>query len=177
MPKLTAEEAVPARLARVMIEQKPQPPPPPPPAPKVEPKKIEPDKKVDIKPIDKTEQARKKAEKRLAQVKDELADLRQLTEDQPIGPTKNLTGAVGADTHAERSLITSKVGVGSAGITSANSSRGFGTGAGSLTGVSTTAVSSSIVASGRQCARPDAHRLERQGRPQPRGDRAGVRSQ
>jgi periplasmic protein TonB len=154
VPKLTAEEAVPQRLARVMIEQKPQPPPPPPPAPKVEPKKIEPEKKVDIKPIDKTEQARKKAEKRLAQVKDELADLRQLTEDQPIGPTKNLIGAVGADTHAERSLITSKVGVGSAGITSANSSRGFGTGAGSLTGVTTTAVSSAIAASGANARGP-----------------------
>jgi periplasmic protein TonB len=60
--------------------------------------------------------------------------------------TKNLSGAVGADAHAERSLITSKVGVGSGGITSANSSRGFGTGAGSLTGHDTTAVNSGIVA-------------------------------
>ena len=62
--------------------------------------------------------------------------------------TKNLTGAVGADSHAERSLITSKVGAGSSGITSANSSRGFGTGAGSLTGHDTTAVTSSIAQSG-----------------------------
>src|SRR5438270_13987720 len=48
--------------------------------------------------------------------------------------TKNLSGSVSADSHAERSLITSKVGVGSGGITSANMSRGFGTGAGSRTG-------------------------------------------
>jgi TonB family protein len=62
--------------------------------------------------------------------------------------TKNLSGSVGADAHAERSLITSKVGAGSGGITSANSSRGFGTGAGSLTGHDTTAINSGIVRSG-----------------------------
>jgi TonB family protein len=65
-----------------------------------------------------------------------------------VGQTKNLTGAVGADSHAERSLITSKVGVGSGGITSANTSRGFGTGAGSLTGHETTTVTSAIAHSG-----------------------------
>jgi periplasmic protein TonB len=61
--------------------------------------------------------------------------------------TKNLSGEVGADAHAERSLITSKAGAGSGGITSANASRGFGTGAGSLTGHDATAVSSGIAAS------------------------------
>ncbi len=58
--------------------------------------------------------------------------------------TKNLSGAVGADSHAERSMITSNVGAGSGGITSANASRGFGTGAGSLTGHTATAVTSSV---------------------------------
>jgi len=53
---------------------------------------------------------------------------------------------VGQDSHAERSLIASKVGSGSAGITTANASRGFGTGAGSLTGHDTMAVSSRIAA-------------------------------
>src|SRR6185295_4510818 len=79
----------------------------------------------------------------LNQVKDELADLRDVMDLKPL-ETKNLSGAVGADTHAERSLITSKVGAGSGGITSANSSRGFGSGAGSLTGHETTSVTSSI---------------------------------
>jgi len=60
---------------------------------------------------------------------------------------------VGADSHAERSLITSKVGAGSGGITSANASRGFGTGAGSLTGHEATAVTSGIAKSGLN-ARP-----------------------
>jgi protein TonB len=149
-PRMAAEEAVPQRLARVMIEQVKPPPPPPPPPVVQEPPKVEPVKKIPIppQPVDKTEQARQKAEKQLNQFKDELADLREQMPDQTIGETKNLIGAVGADSHAERSLITSKVGVGSGGITSANSSRGFGTGAGSLTGHETTAVSSAIARSG-----------------------------
>ena len=145
----TAEEAVPPRLARVMIEQQPKPPPPPP-TPKVEekPKPVEKPVPVVRPPVDRVEEARKKAQKSgLLQFQDELADLReQVKLDE--GQTKNLTGAVGADSHAERSLITSKVGVGSGGITSANSSRGFGTGAGSLTGHDTTMVSSNIAHSG-----------------------------
>ncbi|HSY08644.1 MAG TPA: AgmX/PglI C-terminal domain-containing protein [Steroidobacteraceae bacterium] len=148
-PRPASEEAVPQRLARVMIEQaKPPPPPPPPPVP--EQPKIEPEKKIPVTPppVDRTQQAREKAEKQLRQIKDELADLRDQMPDPTLGETKNLTGAVGADSHAERSLITSKVGVGSGGITSANSSRGFGTGAGSLTGHDTTAVSSTIARSG-----------------------------
>src|SRR5262249_55030330 len=87
---------------------------------------------------------REKAQKQMDQVKDELADLREQLDLTPLSQTKNLTGAVGADSHAERSLISSKAGAGSGGITSANSSRGFGSGAGSLTGDTTVAVTSSI---------------------------------
>jgi protein TonB len=149
-PRPASEEAVPQRLARVMIENQVKPPPPPPPPPVPEPPKIEPVKKIPVapQPVDRTQQAREKAEKQLNQIKDELADLRDQMPDPTLGETKNLTGAVGADSHAERSLITSKVGVGSGGITSANSSRGFGTGAGSLTGHETTAVASTIARSG-----------------------------
>jgi protein TonB len=146
-PKQTAlDTAVPERLARVMIEEKPKPPPPPPvvkeqpkPKPEVErkPTPVPP-------PVDHKQVAHEKAQKQLDRVKDELADLRQQMDLTPIQQTKNLSGAVGADSHAERSMITSKVGAGSGGITSANSSRGFGTGAGSLTGHDTTAVTSSI---------------------------------
>src|SRR5213082_1546929 len=125
-PKRAAPEEVPQRLARLMLENKPQPTPP---------------------PIDERERARRKAQKQLNQVKDELADLRDVMDLTPL-ETKNLSGSVSADAHAERSLITSKVGVGSGGITSANASRGFGTGAGSLTGHDTTAVTSGIVRSG-----------------------------
>lgn len=145
-----AETEVPERLARVMIEEKPKPPPPPPvvkeqPKPKVEVEK----KPVPVPPpVDRKQLAHEKAQKSLDRVKDELADLREQMDLTPLSQTKNLSGAVGADSHAERSMITSKVGAGSGGITSANSSRGFGTGAGSLTGHDTTAVTSSIARSG-----------------------------
>src|SRR6202049_4664062 len=147
-PKRVTMEEVPQRLARVMLENKPKPPPPPPPVPKEEKPKIEPKIAV-VKPppVDERKRARDKAQKQLNQVKDELADLRDVMDLSPL-ETKNLSGAVGADAHAERSLITSKVGAGSGGITSSNSSRGFGTGAGSLTGHDTTAVTSSIARSG-----------------------------
>ncbi len=148
-PKPTAAETeVPQRIAQVMVEEKPKPPPPPP-KPVVEEKpKVVPEKKTPIAPpVDQKQVAHEKAQKQVNQIKDELADLRQQMDLTPM-QTKNLSGAVGADSHAERSLITSKVGAGSSGITSANSSRGFGTGAGSLTGHDTTSVTSSIARSG-----------------------------
>ena len=154
--KSASDTEVPERLARVMIEEKPKPPPPPPPAPKVEEKpKIEPEKKIPVPPpVDRKQQAHEKAQKSLNQFKDELADLREQMDLKPLEQTKNLSGAVGADSHAERALITSKVGAGSGGITSANSSRGFGTGAGSLTGHDTTAVTSQIARSGLDARGP-----------------------
>jgi TonB family protein len=148
--KSASEEAIPERLAKVMIASQPKPPPPPPPAPELPKPKIEPEKKIPVPPppVDKQKLARDKAQKQLNQVKDELADLREQLDMKPLEQTRNLMGAVGADSHAERSLITSKVGAGSGGITSANSSRGFGTGAGSLTGHETGAVASNIARSG-----------------------------
>jgi periplasmic protein TonB len=144
-PAAPTTEDVPQRLARVMLEEKPKPPPPPPPPKPQEKPKIEPKvAMVTPPPVDQHQQAHEKAQKQLNQVKDELADLRDVMDLKPL-ETKNLSGAVGADAHAERSLITSKVGAGSGGITSADSSSGFGSGAGSLTGNNTTAVSSGIV--------------------------------
>jgi periplasmic protein TonB len=148
-PKPTAAETeVPQRLARVMIEEKPKPPPP---VVKEQPKpKVEVEKKpIPIAPpVDRKQLAHEKAQKSLDRVKDELADLREQMDLTPLSQTRNLSGAVGADSHAERSMITSKVGAGSGGITSANSSRGFGTGAGSLTGHDTTSVTSTIARGG-----------------------------
>jgi len=141
-PKRETAEDVPERLVRI-IQETPKPPPPPPPKveekPKIEPKVA----MVKPPPVDLHERAHQKAQKQLNQVKDELADLRQQMDLTPL-ETKNLSGAVGQDSHAERSLITSRVGAGSGGITSANASRGFGTGAGSLTGHTATAVTSSV---------------------------------
>jgi TonB family protein len=154
-PKPTAAETeVPQRLAQVMIEEKPKPPPPPPPPKPEEKPKVEPKEKTPVvPPVNPQQKAHEKAQKQLNSFKDELADLRQQMDLTPT-ETKNLSGAVGADSHAERSLITSKVGAGSSGITSANSSRGFGTGAGSLTGHDTTSVTSSIARSGLNSSGP-----------------------
>jgi TonB family protein len=148
-PPRTAPGAVtvPPTLARIMIEEQPKPPPPPP-KPEVKPVPVPVVKPVPTPvPVDRVAEARKKAEKAgINQFKDALAELRETT---PIeeGQTKNLTGAVGADSHAERSMITSKVGAASSGITS-TSSRGFGSGAGSLTGHETATVTSAIAHSG-----------------------------
>jgi TonB family protein len=141
----TAAEAVPERLSRLMVEEKPKPPPVvEPPKPKPQPKPVEAPK-----PVDKVAEARKKAQSSgLLKFQDQLADLRQAVDLTPLAQTKNLQGAVGQDSHAERSLIASKVGGASAGITTASASRGFGTGAGALTGHDTTAVSSGITAVG-----------------------------
>ncbi len=155
-PQHTIAEEVPERLARVMTQTPKPPAPPPPPAPKPQEKpKIEPKLAMVRPPVDLRERAHEKAQKQLNQVKDQLADLRDIMDLKPL-ETKNLSGAVGADAHAERSLITSKVGAGSGGITSSNSSRGFGSGAGSLTGHETTAVNSGIVASGLNAKGPAA---------------------
>jgi TonB family protein len=155
----TEAEAVPERLARIMVEEKPKPP-----APVVELPKPKPAAKpVETpKPVDRVAEARRHAQQSgLLKFQDELADLRQNVDLTPLSQTRNLQGAVGQDSHAERSLIAAKVGTGSAGITSANASRGFGVGAGALTGHETTQVSSSLAS----VARPDSVNRGASGKP------------
>jgi len=133
--------AIPERFARLVIEKK-LPPPPPPPEVKKEPEPEKPKPDIKPKPEPPKDDARKKASKAL-QVFDELAALR----DQSVidkAQQKNLSNAVGEQTRSERSIITSKVGVGSGGINTANMSRSFGGGSGSLTGRDTTTVSSNL---------------------------------
>jgi protein TonB len=115
---------------------KPVEPPKPKPEPVAQPK--EPPKPVDT---------RKKMEQSAAMraIKDELADLRDEI-DTSVLQNRNLTAAATQESRADRSLIASRVGSGSAGISNANSSRGFGGGAGSLTGHNTATVNSKIAA-------------------------------
>jgi TonB family protein len=128
-PVAEAPTPVPDRLARLMVQEKPKPPPV---VPQVKPKPET--KPVPVpKPVDKVAEARKKAEHQFSKIKDELADLRRDLDTTQLGQTKNLQGAVGQDSHAERSLISSNVGAGSGGIvTTAIASRGFGRGAGAV---------------------------------------------
>jgi TonB family protein len=141
--RTTAPE-IPDRIVKLVIEKQAPPPPPP---PKVEEKKPEP-VKVEPKPQPqpKVEDARERAQKTgLLKLQDQLADLRDNTVLDKAAQTKNLTGKVGEDTRSERSLLTSKVGASSGGINTAALSRGYGSGAGALTGHDTTQVSSAVL--------------------------------
>jgi periplasmic protein TonB len=138
--------AIPDRIVKLVIQQKAPPPPPP---PKIEEKKPEPEK---IKPVEQPKPepkpqptAREKAEKSMAKAVDELAALRDNSLLDKAAQTKNLTGKVGEATRSERSLLTSKVGGSSGGINTAQLSRGYGGGAGALTGHTTTQVSSGVL--------------------------------
>jgi periplasmic protein TonB len=157
-PEPTAVETeVPPQLARIMIENKLKPPAPPKPVekPRVTPKPAE---KEAVRPApERTDLARARAERSIDRFKDQLAALRQQMTDTP-DETKNLTGAVGAQSHAERSLITAQAGESSAGITSAPMSRGFGGGAGSLHGTDAAKVTSSIMQSGLNAHSPSSGR-------------------
>jgi periplasmic protein TonB len=121
--------------------------PDPPPPPKIEEKKPEPEKKIEQpKPEPKKPDARERAQNAgLLKLQDQLADLRDNSVLDKAAMTKNLTGKVGEQTRSERALITSKVGSGSGGINTASLSRGYGGGAGSLTGHTTTQVSSGVL--------------------------------
>ena len=141
----TAAEAVPPRLARLMIEERPKPPPPKP----VEQPKPQEKPKPEQRPVElpKPEETRKKVANSAAMraIKDELADLRDQVDTTKL-QNRALTAAVGEDTRSERSLIASKVGTGSSGIVTASASRGFGSGAGALGNHDTAAINSRISA-------------------------------
>jgi protein TonB len=137
---------VPDRIVKLVVKA---PPPPPPPPPKIEEKKPEPEK---IKPVEQPKPepkpkptAREKAQKSMANVMDQLAALRDSSVIDKAAQTKNLTGKVGEQTRSERSLLTSKAGGSSGGINTAALSRGYGGGAGSLSGHTTTQVSSAVL--------------------------------
>jgi protein TonB len=155
-PAPTAVETeVPPQLARIMIEKLK---PPAPPKPAVKPKVTPRPAREAVRPApERADLARERAERSIDKFKDQLADLRQQMTDMP-DETRNLTGAVHAQSHAERSLITARAGEASSGITSAPASRGFGGGAGSLHGPDATRVTSSIMQSGLNARSPAAGR-------------------
>jgi periplasmic protein TonB len=150
LPPITeATTEVPDRLARLMVQPQVKPPPPVvQPKPKAETKPVPKPvaKPVETpKPVDRTAQARRRAQNEINKIQDDLADIRQQMDPSTLGQTKNLQGAVGADTHADRSLIASNANAGSgAYVTTASASAGFGSGAGSLTGHQAELVTSRI---------------------------------
>jgi TonB family protein len=84
--------------------------------------------------VDRQAEARKKAEKSgLLAMKDELKDLREALEPTEM-TSAPMIGRVEGPSRAERSLVTSRTGVGSGGINTGKLSSGFGSGPGNLKG-------------------------------------------
>lgn len=136
-------QELPQRLAGLLLERKapPRPPPPPPEVaeavteavptvetalPAVEPL----ERKTQVVPslLDPRERASTAG---LLPMQDQLAALRDNVAVQKAVEARNLSGRVGEQTRAERSLVTSRVGVGSGGIDTSTLSRGYGGGVGS----------------------------------------------
>jgi len=135
-----SERPKPAPLPEEVVKLVLEPPPAPPPKPEVkepEPKpeaKPEPKPVPPPKPVDREAEARKKAENAgLLAMKDELEDLREAI-DPAVMSSAPLIGRVEGESRAERSLVTSRTGVGSGGINTGQLSSGFGTGPGNLKG-------------------------------------------
>jgi TonB family protein len=138
-------ESLPERVVQLVAE--PPPPPPPPPPPKPEPKPLEkaPVTPKPVAPVD----ARVKASKSglLASV-DDLAALRDIDLDK-LAKNQPKTTDPGDVTQVTRSLITSKAGGTSGGI-SAPSSSGLASGGGSLNGIRVAQVKDPNLATGNQ---------------------------
>ena len=96
-------------------------------------RKVEPSRSpAPVEPPAKPRRARRREKSACSAMKDELADLRGQADPKDLAKTKPLTGAVGDEPRAERSLITSKVGQRQRRHQHRQLSRGFGGGAGSL---------------------------------------------
>jgi protein TonB len=158
LPLMEVEEKelkeVSPRLAKLIIEKQSKPKPPPPvPKPKKE-EKPKPEKKAEKKPEpkpkpkakpkpDKTQVAKKQAQKHITAIQDALADLREfdVASLEANKPTKSASTAK-TNTAATTAVIAAKAKQGSGGINTSSLTRATGTG--DLKGRQTTAVTSSI---------------------------------
>lgn len=141
-----SERVTPPALPEEVVQLVLEPPPEPPKPPKPEPKKPEPKPAPAkaIKPVDRFQEARRKAESvGVLALKDELKALRDAFEPTPSN-IRNLEAKTDGPSRAERSILTASAGAASGGVSSAPASRGFGGGAGSLKGVGTTQASPSF---------------------------------
>jgi len=169
-------EEIPPRIAKLLLEQRPPPPPPPQPVepePQAEPEPVvkpEPQQVAERQPepepepeprIDVQEQARERAQAALMPFVEDLAALRDSDVVENVTDYRPLTASVGQAERNERSMITSKAGVASAGINTAAMSRNTGgTGLGTR---ATTQVESPVEAIGQ--AAGGARRTESSGKP------------
>lgn len=138
-------DSLPERVVKLVME--PPPPPPPPPPPKVEPKPLEkvPVTPVPVKPVDPRVKAQKSG--LLANI-DELAALRDQNDLDKFAKDQIKTNNPGDVATVQRSILTSKVGGTSGGITTSSLSSGLAAGSGSLNGIRTAQVKDPTLATG-----------------------------
>ncbi|HTV97548.1 MAG TPA: AgmX/PglI C-terminal domain-containing protein [Steroidobacteraceae bacterium] len=142
-------DSLPERVVQLVME--PPPPPPPPPPPKPEPQKPLQKAPVTPKPVPPPVDARAKAAKSgLLASMDDLAALRDIDLDK-LAKNQPKTRDPGDVTQVTRSLITSKAGGTSGGI-SAPTSSGLAAGSGSLNGIRVAQVKDPTLATGNQGA-------------------------
>jgi TonB family protein len=151
---------IPPRIAKLLLEQKP-PPPPEPIKPEPEPEALkdpEPELVADEPPpaepepapepeIDYQQVAREKAQAAFLPFAEDLAALADSNILEKVVDRRPLTASVGQAARNERTMITSKVGTASSGISTANMSRN--TGGSGLAGRNTTAIESPVASIGQ----------------------------
>ena len=155
-------EEISPRIAKLLLEQRTPPPPPPEPVePEPEPDPIaepEPEQVADEPPppepepepepeIDLQAVAREQARAALLPFTEDLAALADSDVLESVADSRPLTASVGEAVRNERSMITSKVGTASSGISTANMSRN--TGGSGLAGRNTTTIDSPVAAVGQ----------------------------
>ena len=155
-----AVDEIPPRIAKLLLEQKP-PPPPKAKEPEPEPeafKETEPEMVADEPPpaepepapepeIDYQQVAREQAQAALLPFTEDLAALADSNILEKVVDRRPLTASVGQAVRNQRTMITSKVGTASSGISTANMSRN--TGGSGLAGRNTTAIESPVASIGQ----------------------------
>ena len=153
-----AVQEIPPRIAKLLLEQRPPPPPPPvEPEPRPQPEVIkepqpemvadeppppEPEPEIDVQQV-----ARQQAQAALLPFTEDLAALTDSNILERVADKRPLTASVGQAVRNQRSMITSKVGTASRGISTANMSRN--TGGSELAGRNTTEIESPVASIGR----------------------------
>ena len=162
---------IPPRIAKLLLQEKPPPPPPPkvkepePEAPDVldepEPEQVvEKEPEPEPEPIDYQKIAREKAQAALMPFAEDLAALADNDVLKKVVDNRPLTSSVGQAVRNQRAMITSKAGTASGGINTSTMSRN--TGGTSLSGRSTTEVSSPVAGLGQNAG--GARRTGRSGK-------------
>ncbi len=128
-------ESLPERVVQLVIEPPPPPPPPPPPKPEKLPVAEKPTPVP--KPVDPKVKARNSG---LLAFEDQLKDLRDKVDLDKFSKNQDKTPDPGDVAVVQRSLIASKAGGTSGGISTSSISSGLAAGTGSLHGISTTQV-------------------------------------